>query len=569
MTHFRLVQQFYPSLYGDLFYIRIILLLMSITACREPIPSGQYAGILFERKETETLRRPVSIEAFYQTSQLLNLNLKDLQQNLLEKISIQILSQSKMEITLPSLSPQSFTLKKKKKDPDQPEVTCYSHQSTLQMKVCINENQFRLEAYTAHNVSLYSLSGDLFPTDDPITYEVPENYTLQEAITRALKRNFDSQIELEHVIQVKKTARAAYLNLLPHISLKSALMVASLSPLAVPIAIFDLAPFLLPNRWLLAKKLSLQGKAQSDAFNIIQADIATDLESTAYTYLHHSQALKILEESILKLDDIESYFPPSTNDDTLDRWSAYRHELSLNADQFKLSTQLDRSVLAQILSINNPEGIKKLIIEEPSIPIHNLDQLNYRDVGTLSVARSLEIKQINNLIQAAKYQKNSVLFNWMDHGGDAQYNLGFNLIEQFQVSQSQIAELEIKKNKIQNLIITKSYTETESYNFSIERYKKSKDLMIIRERILKRTFEKLVHCSNENQPSCVNIDSIIKDYQHMIDSQLETEGYLMNFKIHRSRINRILLTGFYDILRPVGQTETENTPQKNFFPSLL
>ena len=47
--------------------------------------------------------------------------------------------------------------------------------------------------------------------------------TLAQAIDLALKRNFDSRIEYERLISAKHASKAAWLNLLPHLSLSGVL----------------------------------------------------------------------------------------------------------------------------------------------------------------------------------------------------------------------------------------------------------------------------------------------------------------------------------------------------------
>lgn len=547
-----------PKKYFASFQYKIIFKLIFLTACNEPITPGNYEGILFERKELETIRTPVNIAVSYDKDKIGELKINHSNQTPSGKIVLKNLGQAKIELNIPFLGPNSFTLKKNKKESHPPEITCYDHRSTLHIKACAGTDQFRIEAYTPNNSSVYSLSGDLFPIRDPLLYEIPQDYTLGQAIRRALTQNIDSQVELEHLIQVKQSARSAYLNLLPHISLNSALLVASLSPYAAPAAAFDVAPFLLPNRWLLAKKISLEAEAQRDAFKIFRANRATELESMAYTHLHHSNTLQIILDSILRLSEIETLLYSSKNtienkvpnlvDDASDRWFAYRQELSIDANQFKLSTQLIKQNLAEMMGLSNPNGLKLLKIEPETTSIQDMPYLNPQDTGTLGVARSLEMRQLDRLIQAAHYQKNALLFNFIDPFGDPQYNLGLNLIGQVQVSRSKIQELKLTQEKTRNTVLKNSYSAVENYNFALETYKNARELMNTRQRIFERTLEKLTLCSTERQMPCPPIGLIIQDFQRMTDANLEAEGYLMNFRINRSRIDRILLQGFYDQL---------------------
>src|ERR1017187_7497972 len=122
-----------------------------------------------------------------------------------------------------------------------------------------------------------------------------EEFSVDELFNKSISESFDTRVEFEHVEQARLLAKNAYLRLTPHITLTSVLSIISLNAASMIGSIGDLAPFLLPNRWLLAKESSHRSNAEQYAHIAIRADAGTVVEGLAIMVLRDQEILAKLQ----------------------------------------------------------------------------------------------------------------------------------------------------------------------------------------------------------------------------------------------------------------------------------
>lgn len=135
-----------------------------------------------------------------------------------------------------------------------------------------------------------------------INLEKPQSFSLDDAVSFTMKRDFSTRIQIQQMMQAKFAAKQAYLNLLPHLSNSSIIGLATGGPLGV-ISLLqmagDLAPFLFPSRWIGAEQNAELSKAQKDAVALVKGNAALQVESFAFSIAHDEQVLANLRQDIV------------------------------------------------------------------------------------------------------------------------------------------------------------------------------------------------------------------------------------------------------------------------------
>ena len=129
----------------------------------------------------------------------------------------------------------------------------------------------------------------------PETVE-PRIYTLAEAMDAAFNKSFESRLEYENVIQAKQRAKAAHLSLLPHLGVGTVINAITPSVTGYIASIGDLAPFLLPSRWFLAKQGTAQYEAEKVTLKIMRADLGATVEQFAYALQRDKEIADLFEK---------------------------------------------------------------------------------------------------------------------------------------------------------------------------------------------------------------------------------------------------------------------------------
>ncbi|MGZ3809194.1 MAG: hypothetical protein ACXVCE_14000, partial [Bacteriovorax sp.] len=123
-----------------------------------------------------------------------------------------------------------------------------------------------------------------------IKLETPKVYTLKELEEITKLKSFTTRQELDQLKLAKDNMRLHYLNLLPHLSINSALALSTFSgPLSILGSVGDLVPFLLPNRWIQAKETEHIYKAEVFGSQIAEEDSVQLTEGLALSVARDQQ----------------------------------------------------------------------------------------------------------------------------------------------------------------------------------------------------------------------------------------------------------------------------------------
>ena len=378
-----------------------------------------------------------------------------------------------------------------------------------------------------------------------MTAETPQAYTVATAIDRAMKMNFDSRIEFEHVIQAKQNAKAAYLNLLPHLSINSILALVVPSPASILSVAGDLVPFLLPSRWFQAKQAKDNSWAEQQALVLMRMDTATLVEGLFYAnerdravqgiYKGLLDTAGVVREEVRMREKMGQY--PKGSTDNLD---SIINSMNQDYDLYNQVLAEDLASISQSLGYYTPTAVSAAALgAEPD----NIDQAKAMDLKTITdtaVQRSFELKQIDDLMAASKNSKNQLYFNWLDPVGDPTANLGFNLKANFAVANSKITEVQLRRSQIQNILENKAFAAVTEYNQSLKTYAEAKDGVAINQRRMNQILN-FVKVGND-----VDLFHILDIVQDSLAAGMRQANALTTYRISRGKIDRLLLQGYYE-----------------------
>ncbi len=516
--------------------------LLVLTACnRNGMPEGHFEGTLLTRNHEEILQTPVSTDISYDHEGARGtLAVRDSKTGVLTTLSLShiLLGGKKVTINIPDVLSKSEALEK---DGD-----CFVSKDK-NVRFCASSDRFLLEIDSDSHEAIYTLSGDRFAAAKDFAMETPADFTLQDAINRSLKASFDSRIEFEHVMQARKTAKAAYLNLLPHLSLSTVLSNLPPSFMSLLGSIGDLAPFLLPTRWFEAREAGLAAKAESDAMILMQADMANQVEGLTYS-LQRDLNLKAVYEDLLKqtLDaekktqDLES--KNKMADGSTDNITMVIQSMQLDLSGLDAIIATDKSAISQAMGFHNPEAVLSVDMGSEALPFEQAKSLDSDALTQIALDRSFELRQIDDLVLAARKAKTATYFNWIDPDGDSNANIGFALSSVVKVQTSGIKELLIEREQIQANIAQQVFQAVTSYNESINALPKLLEYQTLQNRILVRNLEQIAADSDFDTTDVQNA------FFNCLDAGVRLETERAGFRVARSLIDRLLLQGYYTAL---------------------
>ena len=433
---------------------------------------------------------------------------------------------------------------------------CYVASGNVVAKFCASEPEITFDLLSAKDskdsAELLTLVMYQFKTGDAVEVkETPQAFTLSQAIERARTKSFTSRIEFEHVLQAKKRAKAAYLHLLPQLTLGTIAGNVTVAPLAfvgsfstILQAIGDLCPFLLPDRWFQTAEAKQQSKAEIDTNILMRLDMGVQIEGLFYVYNRDSRtrdltttirnrAIKIRNE--VRIRENMGQLPLGSTQNLNSIVNQIQQGLYV-LDQIKAE---DMATISQSLGFYGPMAVSAATIDTELVPIESASPVDYETINSAALSRSYELDQMDDLIAAAKDAKKASMFNWIDPAGDPNLGLGLALPTNVAVIASQVRELGIDKQQLQSILSQKVFDAVTDYNEARKAYQQASDGMKIQKSRL-RTAE-----ASLNAGVKVDFFGLIGILQDYLTGEISLESSNTNYRIARSQIDRLLLQGYY------------------------
>ncbi len=369
-------------------------------------------------------------------------------------------------------------------------------------------------------------------------------FTLTQAIERARTQSFQSRIEYEHVLQAKKLAKASYLHLLPQITLNSiASNIAPSWPTLVG-AIGDLAPFLLPSRWFMARSTSELSKAEQDSYLLMRLDMGVQIESLFYTFDRDQKTLGFTQSLLAQAQQIRNEVSIRENLGQLPTGSTGNLDSIVNQIQQSIDVlnqvlPEDLAAASAALGFLDPRAVSGTQIDHESQPIESAPLYVYDTVQSSALNHALELTQLDDLIEAARYQRKASYFSWLDPYGDPSLGLGAALPTELAIQRSKINELEICKEQLTSIISQKTYNSIIDYTSALQSFKDATTGLQIQQKLLESAQARLAAGVK------VDLFGLVQILQNDLAAEINLESARANYRVARAQIDRLLLQGYY------------------------
>jgi hypothetical protein len=397
---------------------------------------------------------------------------------------------------------------------------------------------------------------DRFAKEEPLPMEDPMDITLDEAIERAWKLNFDSKMEFDQYVAMKHDAIAAYKNLTPRLSLGTITNLISLDPLNIISSIGDLAPFLLPNRWLQADEASHRRDAEEDALILMRADIAVQIEATSYLLQRDLAIREIFKTTLIKATRIrelvrlrEKYVSdPDGSTLKLDSIMNFISQDSLAVD---FAIEDDKSVLAQLMGFHNPHAVRSVSFPEEKAekaPIDGAEEIDEAQAIHYAQDRAFECRQIDSMIEQARDQKKELDYTWLDPQGDSSLGFGMALPEKVIVFQKTIDRLTTLREQLKTLVGYKVAASLKQRRTALRIYEEARKGILLNEELLAHDEAK---AKNGKKVDQVEVASTLQD---LMTNLIRAENAKADYRTARSKLDRLLLENYYSWVGELPKT---------------
>ena len=500
---------------------------------------GHYQGNLTQGKSTRIVSADISFAGGSGVHGAIQI--KDSQDRDMMTIQIPVVhSSDSFDLLIPAVTSQAVTVSLT--------GSCFSGAAAnLLLKLCYDDNEILLNAVKGSGVTartLFALTLDRFDQEAPLRMENARDFTLSQAVTQALDRNYSERIQVQQTAQAVGLAKAAYLNLIPHLNINSLIPIA-VGDMAGTLTSFEsLAPFLLPSRWIQAAEASWQAKAQQDALTLIRIDTALQVEGLSYTYAHDAAVSDLLTQmydaaykvrnQIKVREDAGQLAPGST-----DNMDATVESIQENMNTLSLNVAEDKTAIAQALGLNNPDGVKSITLDPETVSAASATPLDEKEIASIALSRSFELRQLSYLLHAAQDQKKELYWDWLDPMGNPQTEFGVSLISNEGAAAAQVKQIELQIEQMQQTIVTNVYDMVKEYNNEITFYRLAEQTLATQVRILNRLTDQVQSGLNFDMVALVNA------FQNDEGAVVSIQDVTAAFRLSRAKLDRYLLQGYY------------------------
>ncbi|MBC7539418.1 MAG: TolC family protein [Bacteriovorax sp.] len=387
--------------------------------------------------------------------------------------------------------------------------------------------------------------------------------SIDELVGRAKFNNYTVTEESERVFQAQKSIGVARGNLLPKLSLKSLLGLATGDYVS---AVGTVLPFLFPGNWYKWEASKELYQAEKTSFATLRGNEMNMVEGLYYIILRDQQVLERLKKHITWMKQIQDTIKQSEKVGTVTQGTADYFGLNigiLERDKinFEALIKIQYAQLAEASALSPINGIAGLI----AISVPDLSGMDALDPSTFfkeAQDYSYELKSLGFLLKAAKTSQKEIYFNFFDLEGNN--GIGFGTHSQILVSKSQQEEISKKIDETKSLIELQSSMVANEYNQALDSYQLAESN---KNTSLKR-FNWLISRLLQGDGAIDSEEFVneLTDIQNKIigftaDEATSAQMWLMA----KSKLNRLMLKGYYSDLEaalpdePIVKSRDENS----------
>jgi hypothetical protein len=308
----------------------------------------------------------------------------------------------------------------------------------------------------------------------------------------------------------------------------------------------ELVPFLFPSHWLNIKENEKLLIAQQLALTLVKLDSMRTTEALSLAAGRDHALWEVLKEDRKLHSQIEAEIRAFEIEGKLKGGSTLGIESAgNNLDQTIANLEsiipLDINLLSIAVGFVNPSAIGNLTVE----PLGNIEEAGcvvLRDLERITIEASLEIRQLQALLEAAQTSKINRGVQWMSPTGDLKGALGVSLPVYIEIGASQIRDLLTMKDQIHSRLLHKVLDAFNDYYKSLDSYQFAVKGVLLQETRIKEARE-LIRNSNLDNVHDLRDALQLLSVNH---SNLIIAQYAWYDSI--SKLNRLLLQGPYAVV---------------------
>ncbi|MEO5970796.1 MAG: hypothetical protein ABIQ95_12790 [Bdellovibrionia bacterium] len=459
-----------------------LVLMLALAGCKDLPSAGNYRGnitVSHSNTITELDKKPVEVALTYGHHHLtVTISDPETHSILMQPWLVSKKHKDTIELSIPDdagLEGKTLLLKKVNAGAGK----CYqSHSAPSELatessaevaSLCFDPDNFTLNIQ-GPKLELIHLYGTQFKPARELKFEAPRTLTVSQGVKVILDKNYDVQEAKQSLLRANESARRSYLNLLPHTSVGGAIMVAAVifgEFWEINRPINDFVSFIFPGRWIKAKAMTWQARAERVANTLFQINMGTSVQTQTIAFRAHRELRDQLQILQAQLSDVLKTAQGLSSQNRIEPNSILTIEIALsdlNVNVWLAQNQFmqDKISLSKTFGFENPETVEDMLLEaettplEQILPLSDADLLNEKNrYAELAVGNSFELRQLDYLHRAAELNAKNVYLNWLDVF--ATMDLGFNLIADKRLAKSMIKSVEIKTEKTRQALIAKAY----------------------------------------------------------------------------------------------------------------
>ncbi len=523
----------------------LVLSLLLLTSCKKNLDlKGRYSGTLTVSGSVVEIVTEVPDFKENGEYQLLEFSLYETKASARPQHVIVQASDSYLLIRSSFLGVEDYKLTKL-------EGSCGSGEnSNTAAKLCFQAGkiEFNLKEKTSDNMVL---SLNLSRNSELPAPKVNGTYSIDDLVGRAKFNAYAVSQEAEKVFQARQKVKIAIGNLLPHFNLKD-LLVFSGGPFGGIEAVGSFLPFIFPSNWYKVAEAKQLNKAQGKSFASLRGNEMQYVENFIYLVQRDILLQKLMLAELDKQKEIhriivkkERYglLPPKSGE------KYYSSVLLLEQDLNQLQTLVDYelSSLAHAVALPVSNGIAVL---EP-VPLPDLTKavaVNYKTLVERAQKKSFEVATLGFLIEASKKSKKVFAWGFLDpNSGDY---LGFGYASQLNVGQSQERILASKRDETLSLIEQRVFLGSSEYNATLTSFNIARAGVATSQARLDR-LNKRLRTGDEKIDDEYFVQELAESNQSLLKFSANELSAVHSYLISRSKINRLLLEGYYSDLELV------------------
>lgn len=381
--------------------------------------------------------------------------------------------------------------------------------------------------------------------------------SLDELMGLAKFNNYKVLAESEKVFQAQKNIGVARGHLLPQLSLKALLGIATGDYVS---AVGSVLPFLLPGNWYKWETSGDLYRAERMSFASLRGNEMNLVEGLYYIITRDQFVLGQLTKHIDWMKRLEETLRQAEIAGTMAQGHADnlgQTILVLEKDRLSFETLIknELSELAHALGLSPINGIES-IAPLPDFDMSAIKPLDPREFFKEAQEKSYELKSIDFLMKAAKTSQKEISFYFFDLEGNG--GIGFGTRSSILISKSEQKEIAIKAQQTKSFIELQSTVVANDYNQALSNFNLALSGKKLAEKRLNFLINRLLLGSGSlDDEDFINqlSDIQFKIISYEADLATSTQLWLMA----KSKLNRLLLEGHYSDLEALlpGPTAKE------------